>query len=421
MRGVRLAIWLAASAVAAFAQPGIPQEEYRARRAELRKALPGVVALFGRVDRKDPDETLPAFRQDPNFLYLTGWEEPGAILLLWPPSGEALFLPPRDERTDRYTGRKTAPEDADALRMSGFDEVLATSAFEARLQKLLDSHPRLYTLAKTESATRLQQLASGRELEDARPAIAGLRMRKSPREVELIQGAIDVTVAAHRAAWKRAHPGVFEYQVAATFTGTVQERGCANGFTPIMAAGPNAMTLHYFKNGRRLEAGELLVMDVGAECSAYVADITRTVPVSGKFTARQRELYEIVLGAQKAVIAAIKPGVTQGPKRDTPNSLYKAAYDYMDSHGKDRSGNSLGKYLVHGVSHHVGLQAHDPGAANQPLEPGMVITVEPGIYIPEEGIGIRIEDMVLVTERGAKVLSAALPKEAAAIEKAMAR
>jgi len=406
--------------MAASAQPGIPKEEYRARRAELRKALPeGVVAVFGRGERRDPDETTPAFRQDPSFLYLTGWEQPGAILLLWQSSGEALFLPPRDERVDRYTGRKTAPEDPDARTATGFEEVLPVAKLEARLLSLVDSHPKIYALAG--QAPGLKQLLPLREVLDARPALARLRMKKSPREVELIQKAIDVTVAAHRATWKRAEPGAFEYQVAAAFTATVMEHGCANGFPPIVASGPNAMTLHYSKNERRLEAGELLVMDVGAECSAYGADLTRTLPVSGKFTARQKELYEILLGAQKAVIAAIKPGVVQGLKRDVPNSLYKVAYEYIDSHGKDRSGNSLGKYLPHGVSHHVGVRVHDPGNADQPLEPGMVITVEPGIYIPEEGIGIRIEDMVLVTEQGAKLLSGALPKEAGEIEKVLAK
>ncbi len=412
MRGAKWALWLAVgAAVAVLAQPGIPQEEYRARRAELRKALPeGVVALFGRAEKRDPDETMPAFRQDPNFLYLTGWEEPGAVLLLWPPSGEALFLPPRNERVDRYTGRKTAAEDPNAREATGFAEVLPQAKLEARLLSLADSHPKIYTLGG--QASGLKELLPLRELLDARPAIARLRMKKSAREVELMERSIEATVAAQRAAWKRTRPGAFEYQVAAAFTAAVMERGCANGFPPIVASGPNGPTLHYWKNSRRADAGELLVMDVGAECSGYTADLTRTLPVSGKFTARQKELYEIVLGAQRAVIAAIKPGVIQGLKRDTPNSLYKVAYDYIESHGQ---------HLLHGVSHHVGLRVHDPGTADQPLEAGMVITVEPGLYIPKENLGIRIEDMVLVTDTGARLLSSALPKEAAEVEKAMAK
>ena len=409
MRGVKWVLWLTAAG-AALAQPAIPQEEYRARRAELRKALPeGIVALFGRTEKREPDETMPAFRQDASFLYLTGWEEPGAALLLWPPSGEALFLPVRDERADRYTGRKTTAEDPNARAVTGFEEVLPQTKLEGRLLSLADSHPKIYALA--EQAPRWKELLPLREVLDARPAIARLRMKKSAREIELIQKSIDVTVAAQRAAWKRARPGAFEYEVAAAFTAAVMERGCANGFPPIVASGPNGPTLHYWRNSRRIETGELLVMDVGAECSGYTADLTRTLPISGKFTARQKELYEIVLGAQRAILAAIKPGIVQGLKRDTPNSLYKVACDYIESHGQR---------LLHGVSHHVGLRVHDAGTADQPLEAGMVVTVEPGIYLPEENLGIRIEDMVLVTESGATVLSGALPKEAAEIEKAMA-
>jgi Xaa-Pro aminopeptidase len=151
----------------------------------------------------------------------------------------------------------------------------------------------------------------------------------------------------------------------------------------------------------------------------YATDITRTVPVTGKFTPRQRELYDVVLGAQKAALAAVKPGVMLGSRRN-PVGLHKIATDYIDSHGKDRKGEPLGKYFIHGLGHHVGLEVHDATDATMPLAPGMVITLEPGIYIPEEGIGIRIEDMVLVTENGARLLSEGLPREAADIEKAMA-
>jgi Xaa-Pro aminopeptidase len=158
-------------------------------------------------------------------------------------------------------------------------------------------------------------------------------------------------------------------------------------------------------------------VDAGAECAGYAADITRTIPVGANFSARQREIYEIVLGAQKAAIAAVKPGAyIGGPGRP---SLLKAARDYIDSHGKDLHGERLGKYFTHGISHHIGLDVHDASDNNVPLEEGMVISVEPGIYIPEENIGIRIEDMVLVTKDGARVMTAALPREAAEIEKAI--
>lgn len=301
--------------------------------------------------------------------------------------------------------------------------MLPAAQFEAQFQRALESRTSVYTLPGTPGAEKLKSLAPLREFRDAVPMLARQRAVKSKREIEMIRRSVDATVEAHRAAWRRIAPGLYEYQVAAAMTFAMQDGGCGrNAYAPIIGSGSNALVLHYARNSRKMQAGEVVLIDVGAECSAYAADVTRTVPVSGKFTPRQRELYEIVLGAQKAVLAAIKPGVIMGATRTAPDSLYKVAYDYLNAHGKDAKGDPLGKYLTHGVSHHVGLQVHDapPASYSQPLEAGMVITVEPGIYIPEESIGIRIEDTVLVTPDGAEVLSAALPKEPDQIEKAMA-
>jgi Xaa-Pro aminopeptidase len=160
-------------------------------------------------------------------------------------------------------------------------------------------------------------------------------------------------------------------------------------------------------------------MDVGGQYSGYTADVTRTIPANGHFTPRQREIYEIVLGAQNAALAAMKPGMTLG--RAGSNSLFTIAYDYIDTHGKDREGRSLGRYFIHGLSHHIGLEVHDAGDPNRPLEPGMVVTDEPGIYIPEEKIGVRIEDDVLITPTGYKLLTARLPRTADEIETIMSQ
>jgi Xaa-Pro aminopeptidase len=242
-----------------------------------------------------------------------------------------------------------------------------------------------------------------------------MRMHKSPEELALIQRSIDATLEAHRAAWKRAAPGLYEYQVAATMTAVYFDEGCErSAYAPIVGSGPNSTVLHYSRNSRRMDRGELLLMDVGAECAGYAADITRTIPVGARFSKRQREIYEIVLGAQNAVIAAIKPGLPLG-------DLSKIAREYINTHGKDLHGEALGKYFTHGVSHHVGLDVHDATDFRQPLAEGNVITVEPGIYIPEENIGIRIEDMVLVTKDGAKLMSGALPRDPGEIEKAFGR
>jgi Xaa-Pro aminopeptidase len=213
---------------------------------------------------------------------------------------------------------------------------------------------------------------------------------------------------------------VFEYQVAATLTSAWMERGCERAaYSPIVGSGPNGAVLHYFRNNRRMDAGEVVVIDAAAECGMYAADLTRTLPVNGRFTARQRELYELVLGAQKAVIQAVKPGMTLG--KTSPDSLYKIAIDYLNTHGSPVNGKPLGEFMTHGVGHHIGLEVHDLEAQDAKLAEGMVITVEPGVYIPDEGIGIRIEDVVAVTAQGSRVLSGGLVKEAAEIERAMAR
>jgi Xaa-Pro aminopeptidase len=302
--------------------------------------------------------------------------------------------------------------------VTGFDQVLASEEFEARLPELAKSASKIYTLVKSPAAEKLNALLPLREFADAAGEMARLRMKKSESELALIRKAAEITIEAHRAAWRRLKAGLFEYQLAATASNVYFEAGCErHAYPPIVGSGPNATVLHYNANSRRMDAGELVLMDIGAECAGYAADLTRTVPVSGKFTRRQRELYEIVLGAQKAVIAAVKPGMTLA--RTGPNSLHQIAVEYFNRHGKASNGEGLGKYFTHGIGHHVGLEVHDASDPARPLEAGMVITVEPGLYIPEEGIGIRIEDMVLVTERGAEVISAALPREPGEIERVL--
>ena len=407
----------ALTALILCALPGAGQagSPYFARRAELRKALPnGVVVLFGRTE-SDSDDLRSGFYQEPNFYYLTGWNQPGSVLVL-NPAGEMFFLPAKDSEAEKWTGPKASAQDKNVAAITGFEHVMPLPALESELARLMRQYPRLYAL----KGTKLERLAPLRDISDARPAIAKLRMKKSPEEIALIERATNVSIEAHRAAWKRAAPGLHEYQVAATMTNVFAENGCERpAYASIVGSGPNSVFLHYSRNKRRMDRGEILLMDVAAECSAYASDITRTIPVGAKFSKRQREIYDVVLGAQKAAIAAIKPGMTIA--KTSPNSIYKIAYDYINTHGKDLHGEPLGKYFTHGLSHHVGLEVHDASDTNAPLEAGMVITVEPGIYIPEEKIGVRIEDVVLVTENGARVLSGALPREPEEIEKAIIR
>jgi len=400
--------------LATLSADGISRDEYRARRAELRKSLDGVMVLFG---ANEPEDLHTGFFQDTNFLYLSGWREPGAAMMLTK-NEEILFLPERNLKQENYTGRKLGPADSEAPQRTGFDKVMPWYAIQSSFLRALESGAYVYTMPDNEHAKKLAEFSPFHTKVSAEARIDELRMIKSPAEIALIEKSTEATIAAHLAAWKRMKPGLYEYQVAATMTDVYFERGCdRSAYAPIVGSGPNSTVLHYSANHRRMDSGEVVVMDVGAECSDYATDVTRTVPASGKFTARQREIYEIVLGAQKAAIAAIKPGM----KIRGDNSLKQIAMDYINSHGKDLHGEPLGKYFTHGLGHHVGLDVHDASDVDAPLKAGMVITIEPGIYIPEENIGVRIEDTLLVTETGSRNLSGALPREVADIEKLVGR
>jgi Xaa-Pro aminopeptidase len=392
----------------------MPLDEYRTRRANLRKSLDGVVLLAARTEGRDE-----VFRvdQEPNFYYLTGWSDPDARLLITP-SREILFLPHHNQRRELYMGKRASAEDSDVHALTGFEDVLPIEKFEAELDQALSANEKEYALLNSPFSDKLKSLYPFRDISDAAPVIAKLRMKKSAAELAAIQHATDVTLEAHRAAWKRMASGIYEYQLEATLVNTFLENGCEGvSYAPIVGSGPNSTVLHYSANHRRADRGEVVVIDSAAQCDGYASDITRTAPVGGKFSPRQREIYEIVLGAQNAAIAAAKPGIRLSGPTD---SLTRIAKDYMDAHGKDLHGAPLGKYFIHGIGHQVGLQVHDADAGG-PLEAGMVVTIEPGIYIPEENIGVRIEDVILVTENGAKLLSAALPREPDEIEKAVAK
>jgi Xaa-Pro aminopeptidase len=396
---LRRAVWLPALAAAVCGWGAPPDFECHTRRAALREAVGGGVIVLAGGDEtsKDIESARTPFFQEPNFYYLTGWKQPGARLLI-DGHREILFLPAHRPDREKWTGPEFSAGDPGVEAASGFEMVLPMDQFESSVR------------------------AAGTPIENGilEKALARLRMTKSETELGLIQRSVDATVAAHLAAWKRAATGMYEYQIAAAMMAVYMDRGCErSAYAPIVASGPNALYLHYERNSRKIERGELLLMDVGAECAGYAADVTRTIPIDGKFTARQREIYEIVLGAQKAVIAAAKPGMTIG--RTTPDSLYQIAFEYINSHGHDLHGGPLGKYLTHGISHHIGLEVHDAADARAPLAEGMVISVEPGIYIPEEQIGIRIEDMIEVTRTGGRLLTTGLPRETAEIEKILAK
>jgi Xaa-Pro aminopeptidase len=435
-RAVLVLCALAAIAILTEARFPQPAAEYQARREKLRAKLDGPLVLFGYTSRQDPSE-LAIFFQEPNFYYLTGHDEADAALLLLPdaPAGqpstgprEILYLPSRNPQTEKWEGPKLGPDDPGIAAKTGFAAVRNYSQLAADLEAAAKLWPSVYTIPAPKKEDGYPHFTVGNEwikatvpaatIKDAAPAIYALRQVKSPGELELLQKAIDLSVDAHLDAMKTMKPGLFEYQIAARMKEVHEWGGCAReAYAPIVGTGLNSTVLHYDVLDAQIQDGDVVVIDVGGEYGGYAADITRTLPANGKFTPRQKEIYDIVLGAQNAAIAAVKPGAKLYAG---PDSLMAISMAYINSHGKDRAGQPLGKYYIHGVSHHLGLDVHDPGDRNRPLEPGMVVTVEPGIYIPEEKLGVRIEDDVLVTETGYKILSGRLPRTTDDVEAIMA-
>ena len=440
---VALILFAAAAAPLARAQQRRerePNSTYADRRAKLAAQVDAPIVLWGLTGREESSQSY-IFAQEDNFYYLTGHNEEAAGLILLPaakPGGaeawdgprEILFLRPKDPGKEKWNGIRMSPSDPGIEARTGFTTVQPFSEMRATIEKLAKLYPSFFTILPYEKenggyphekavADWLQLVAPQCKLKDIRSGIGALRRIKSPGEIAFLREAIDLSLDAHLAAIKMMHPGLFEYQIGAKMVEVHAMGGSeSEGYAPIVGAGPNSTVLHYDKLARKIVDGDIVVIDVGAQYSGYSADITRTIPANGKFTPRQREIYEIVLGAQNAAMAAIKPGMDMCQKGN--KSVYRISYEYINSHGKDLHGKSLGQYYIHGLGHNIGLDVHDPGEACKPLEPGQVVTVEPGIYIPEENLGVRIEDDILITETGFKFLSERLPRDPDQIEKIMA-
>jgi Xaa-Pro aminopeptidase len=418
-----------------------PNEVYAARRARVASQTDAPVILWGFTGREEISQAY-IFAQEDNFYYLTGHNEEEAGLIILPAlkAGQArdawdgpraiLFLPAKDSGKEKWNGVRMSPTDPDISARTGFASVQPFGQMRAVVEKLTKVYPNFATILPYEKEVGgyphekavvdwLQLVDPSVKLKDIRGVIETLRMIKSPGEIAFLKKAINLSLDAHLEAMKMMRPGLYEYQVAAQMLEVHAMGGSeAEGYAPIVGAGPNSTVLHYDKLARKIADGDIVVMDVGAQFSGYSSDITRTLPANGKFTSRQREIYEIVLGAQNAVFAALKPGMNYCKSGD--KSLYKISYDYINSHGKDLHGKRLGQYYIHGLGHNIGLDVHDPGDYCRPLVPGQVVTVEPGIYIPEENLGVRIEDDLLITDTGFEFLSERLPRDPAEIEKIMA-
>ncbi len=422
----------------------------RRRRRLLAELDGGVLVAFAAAPTLRNNDVPHEFRQDSDFHYLTGFNEPDAAVVLV--GGEAprsvLFVRPKDPEREAWDGERLGVEGAAAL---GVDEVWPIGELAEALPRLLIGRATLLARFEEEGLVepRLSRALHRARLEGRRGAtcptsvvdsatlIHEMRRRKEPSELSAIERAIDITGKAHVAAMARAAPGVHEYELEAVLRAAFRSSGSERvAYEPIVGSGHNATVLHYVKNHRQMLDGELVLIDAGCEFEYYAADITRTFPVNGRFSPAQREVYEVVLAAQKAAIAAVGPGATLDHVHAAATRCISeglVALGVLD--GSIRGVEAEGRYkpfFMHKTSHYLGMDVHDVGryfdaGRPRPLEPGVVITVEPGLYfardaanVPERyrGIGVRIEDDLLIEPDGARVLSSQVPKELEDVERA---
>ncbi|MFP4136908.1 MAG: Xaa-Pro aminopeptidase [Halomonas sp.] len=432
----------------------IANAEYRRRREALMAALPADSAVLlpgaGRVTRSR-DSEFP-FRQDSDFHYLTGFPEPDALLLLLPGRAEGesvLFCQDRDPTLEAWTGIRLGADGT--VREHGVDQAFENAERDARLAALLDGRRTLYlpldsvdamSLAEEvrgELAARVRHGARSPEvLADVAPLLHEARLIKSEAELGLLRHAAEISARAHRRAMRAARPGLAEWQLQAELEHEFRWHGASGpAYASIVGGGANAGVLHYIENCSPLRDGDLVLIDAGAEFDLYAGDITRTFPVNGRFGEAQRALYEAVLEVQERAVAAVRPGTTLAAiHAEVVRGLTEGLIRLGLLEGEVQAridDESYRRFYLHSTSHWLGLDVHDVGLHRRdgeprPLVPGMVLTVEPGLYIPDDeafpapfrGIGIRIEDDVAVTAEGHEVLTAGVPKSVAAIEALMA-
>jgi Xaa-Pro aminopeptidase len=417
---------------------GFSKEEMTRRREALMNQLDeGMVVLFG--------DCMPTpgghFRQDNDFYYFTGIEDTGAILVLAPKTKESFLFLPRQTPREMMVEGENLLKDEDALKKTGFTEIHPVTYFDEFLARNarrygLTFHLRLSPRDSVDNARWESMIFEGRKnrthyndqisldnyrikklkerypviaLNDITPFIDEMRVIKSPEEREILRRNGKISAEGVKQAILATKPGVFEYQIEAAAMFVILKNGAKGvAYPPIVGSGPNSCIWHYDKNSRKAEAGDLVLMDFGADLDYLCMDITRTWPVSGKFTPEQREAYEICLAVQKACIEAYKPGVTS-------TDVQKHVAAVMKQKGIDPRG------LRGGIGHYVGMCVHDVGPRGVPLREGMVFAIEPGLYYPEKNFGIRIEDTVLITKDGCEVLTKDVPKELEEIEKLMSQ
>jgi Xaa-Pro aminopeptidase len=399
------------------------------------------------------NDTQYRYRQSSDLLYLTGFDEPESIAVIAPSAEKkyTLFVRPRDPEREVWDGRRAGVEGA--RNDFGADEAFPIEEFKEKLADLLNGAQTLYYRVGDGNPeldqTIINQIARMRSMGrrgytpptsivDTATILHEMRLIKSEDEIAVMQRAADIAAEAHRIAMQEARPGLKEYEIEALIEYHFRRSGAsAPAYTSIVGGGANATILHYINNDAELKDGDLLLIDAGAEYKGYASDITRTFPVNGRFTEAQRDIYDLVLEAQTACIEMVRPGVTM-------DELHNRSVEIL-TEGMVRLGLLQGEvqklieeekfkqFYMHKLGHFLGLDVHDVGryqvnGESRPLEPGIVITIEPGIYIaadtadiPEKykGIGVRIEDDVLVTQEGHRVLTDKAPKDVREIEELM--
>ena len=420
---------------------GPKAEVYPKRRQRALAAMDQNSVLFiaGPAEAVYSNDVCYRYRPDTNIRYLTGYEDPACLML--GAAGLTLFVEARDAERARWTGPRPGPEGA--AERYGAEQGLALDQWPAKLEEALGNAPVVYYDPSLDprAEVRVRELlsASGApELRPARELLGQLRVIKEEAEIRIMREAIQLSAQAHRSLAGLVRPGMSEYEAEAAIDHEFRRGGCAGPAYPTIAAsGANATVLHYIRNDRTMNEGDLLLVDAGGEYGGYCADITRTIPVGDSYSGPQREVYETVLTAQKSAIDAVRPGVTYGEVHmQALASLVPAMIEIGLLEGsvdECMESRTYTDYYMHRTSHWLGMDVHDLGSYGQdgdrPLEPGMVLTVEPGIYVSEgadcpehlRGIGVRIEDDLLVTDNGAEVLSAVAPKETAEIEELRGR
>lgn len=406
---------------------------------------PNSIALFVSNDilPTNADGSI-GFVQNSDLFYLTGVDQEETILLLYPDARtgshkEILFVRETNETIATWEGAKLNQEEAFAV--SGIKTVLWSNGFDAFLKTLIfqaehiylnsNEHTRRYIDTETAEMRFNKKIMAQYPLhkyERSAPVMHRLRAVKSKYEIDLIREACNITEKGFRRLLGFVKPGVMEYEIEAELIHEfIRNRSRGFAYGPIVASGPSACVLHYIENNRQCRAGDVILLDVAAEYANYASDLTRCLPVSGKFTKRQREVYDAVLRVMKAAKAMLVPGALIPEYQKAVGLLMEkelvglGLLTMNDIKNQKPEWPAYKKYFMHGTSHFLGLDVHDVGDFNRRLEPGMVFTCEPGIYIPEEGLGIRLENDILVTDGAPVDLMASIPLEADEIEELMAK